>query len=73
MARAQGVLFCKALSHDMLQETDVPPGANFRRLNDIPGNDGKLSLVECLPEIKRAVSSKPDKVFFDWSNRMWEI
>ena len=51
------------VSHDMLQSTDVPPGSTFRRLNDIPGNDGKLSLVECLPEIERVVNTKPDNIF----------
>ena len=47
----------------MLRLSDVPQGSCFRRLEDIPGNDGKLSLVECLLEAERVVKEKHDIIF----------
>ena len=44
----------------MLRLSDVPQGSCFRRLEDIPGNDGKLSLIEYLPEVERLVKEKHD-------------
>ena len=48
----------------MLCFIDVSPDRRFRKLEDTRGHDGKISVIECLPEVEYVKKEKHDVIIF---------